>query len=285
MRGMSRSGDRKDWVLALQAAGSAGLLLLLFRGSGPGAGVLAMDPSGAARDGVAPPATRTFGDAGRRPAEIDPVGMRVAAIAAPPSRGVSPERGAANEPITEQEHYEAFRALAARDPAQLADLAPGVLRGEGPDCGKVALLRVLYETRSPGLGSDFALAIAELPVRSGPHGVSVPEFAVQFLGERAERAPEARSVLFESVWGAERAGSPGLRARAAAHVARTASELELHRLALVLSTEEDELVRRSVASALASNPETGTVDLLFSDLGVPRESSALGVGNGDKEEE
>jgi hypothetical protein len=55
-----------------------------------------------------------------------------------------------------------------------------------------------------------------------------------------------------------------------------ASELELRRLASLLSAEQDLFCPGTVASALAENPEAATVDLL-SGLGVRREVPAIEV--------
>ncbi len=188
--------------------------------------------------------------------DLGPLGAQHAG--APPG----PEAG-------EKEQLAFFLALGERDAGALAELAPAVLRGDDPDCRKVALLRALHEKAWPEAADAFTLALVELPDRSRPQAVSVPEFAVDFLGERSAGDPVARGILRAAGLGARPASSRALRARAATHFARSANPSELRELASLLATQDASL-RAAVAAGLASNPEQRTVELLFADLPVLR---------------
>jgi hypothetical protein len=85
---------------------------------------------------------------------------------------------------TEKAYHEEFVALAAKDAKEFEQQAFAVLREDGEDCKKVAMLRVLYDTDQTSALQHFNQVIATLPDRPRPEGDSVPAFAVGYLGKR-----------------------------------------------------------------------------------------------------
>lgn len=159
----------------------------------------------------------------------------------------------------EREHYEHFLALPA---SELAKAAGPLLRGDGPDCAKVALLRALDDRDREAAMPWLAWVLRELPDQSKAASVSVPAFVVRFLSEAAPHDRSARDVLWDATWGAQRM-APSLRGRAASAFASSASEEELALLQVELSTESDPLVRAGVLQALQSNPDPAAVRRWF----------------------
>lgn len=172
--------------------------------------------------------------------------------------------------VTEGDHYRDLRALAATDLSALDALIPTVLEGDAPDCRRVALLRVLFDLRSPAAADAFARSIRHLPEStSGSRGDSVPGFAVTFLSKHAAREPIAREVLERVAF--ERNGSPSdrLRRRAAAAFAAAADGPALERLPMHVARELDPALISGVTAALAGNPHVRAVDQALSRMGSP----------------
>jgi hypothetical protein len=156
------------------------------------------------------------------------------------------------EPGTERSYYEAFLRELRGDPASCAARATEVLLGSGPDCEKVALLRAVYDTVSGERVALFSTAIATLPSESERGTESVPSFAVGFAAARAHGDPAARAIL-EAVT-VDEGIALGLRRRAAASWAASASPLELRRLATQLAREGDAQLLDGAIEALSRNP-------------------------------
>jgi hypothetical protein len=256
------------WALGLLTAASAWILLRL------------QDDGGAhgAQDAARPVAGEScaHGGVALELPPSDPGRVLVVAGLAGGGPGEPPAGVLASAPPAEageKKHHAYFLALGRRDPSALLDEAPAILQGTGPDCRKVALLRALHASAWPAAAEAFALVLSGLPDVSRPGALSVPAFALDFLGQRAQDAT-ARAVLREAVWGERRVASEPLRRRAAASHARWASPAELQELAPQLAME-DPLLRAGVAAALAENPEQRAVDILFADLPVPRGPPAL----------
>ena len=167
--------------------------------------------AGVARQGGPPPAGRPVEDPAKRAADAVEARRR---------------------PLTEKACYEEYLALAGTDAPELARQAEAVLRGGGEDCQKVAMLRALYATdpdRSRVL-DHFVQAIFTQPDRPRPEGVSVPAFAVDFLGKRVAD-PMVRGIVERIAWTGYLAVSPELRRQAAASLLATASPADQQRYA------------------------------------------------------
>jgi hypothetical protein len=245
-----------------------------FEQAHPASGVAPGDVGSPARAEAVALSDAAAGGAPGAPGATGDVGEVGGTSAQGDGAGSAPPGGAAGE----REHYRAFLALASRDPAGLFASAPTELLGDGPDPRKVALLRALFDTDPGRAVEHFAHAITALPDSSGPHGGSVPAFAIRHLGQRAGHDPAARAALRAVTFGEQRAAHPALRQQAARHLARLSTEPELQELAPVLRVEDDELLRAVFAAGLLENGEGRTVDLLFSDLLAAREALA---GEGD----
>lgn len=159
----------------------------------------------------------------------------------------------------EREHYEHFLALPADD---LAAAAGPLLRGDDPDCAKVALLRALDETNPAAAAPWFAWVLREVPDETELAGVSVPAFVVRRLSAALPDDATARDLLMDATFGARRM-APSLRGRAASALAGSASEHELALLSTNLHTERDPLVRAGALQALRSNPDQEAVRRWF----------------------
>ena len=170
-----------------------------------------------------------------------------------------------NEPA-EGAWHASLRAAATQDGA-LERLAEPILLGRGPDSARVALLRVLYETRSPRLAECFDRALRTLPDVSTPRGESVPSFAIGYLGRHAAVDAQARQVLERAAFGGDTPLSPGLRRRAAALLAQVAPAAELFALVGRLAMETDrELVNGTIA-AIADNADADAARAALARLG------------------
>jgi hypothetical protein len=196
-----------------------------------------------------------------------PVGIAAAAgPAAPRLHDVAPPPLAGAEaPRTEREHYQRYRARCAAGGAALAELeaeAPALLRSDAAACAKVALLRALTDAGAPTAESLLALALAELPDRSTPHGESVPAFTVGFLGQLAHEDHArswARRLLGDAARGRIGALEPRLRGQAFVSWIETATADERHLVEADLALETDPLVAAMAHAALrgTSSEERG----------------------------
>ncbi len=175
--------------------------------------------------------------------------------------------------------YEAlFEVVSQFTSVPLSELADAELLGNGPDERRIAYLRAVHRLDRKRADELFVRAIGELPVRSGPHGTSVPEYALSHLGERAAAEPGARAALRAVTFGPRRVASASLRRQAAIHLGRASSAAELQALAAELRAEPDGLVRAAFAAGLLSNSEERLVRVLFTDLLAERAALA---GDGD----
>ncbi|MBI5851825.1 MAG: hypothetical protein HZB39_12490 [Planctomycetes bacterium] len=173
-------------------------------------------------------------------------------------------------PVTEDDHYREFRALAAADLGALEALIPAVLDGDAPDCRRVALLRVLFDSRSTVTADTFTRTIRNLPESSsGSRGDSVPGFAVTFLAKRAAREPGALAILERVAFDGGAPMPEGLRRRAAAAFAVAADGSALDRLPTLVAREVDDALILGVTAALTQNPHVTAVDRALSRMGLP----------------
>lgn len=159
--------------------------------------------------------------------------------------------GPAGAPSGEKALYDLYSSLGVES---VERVAVEILERPGPGYEKVALLRSLYDLQSAEFPRVFVEAIRSLPTTPSPSGVSVPSFAVRFLGERAARDPRARSVLEQVAFQSQPVLAAGVRRRAVATLAATGDEAQLSRLTLHLAREWDPLVARGALAALQQNP-------------------------------
>ncbi len=174
------------------------------------------------------------------------------AAAAPESDTAPRPAGDRPRPGTERAFYEQDLRLAAR-PGALAGRARQLfLDGEGSDPERVAALRALWDSATPGADEWFALALRAPPDAPAPPGAhSVGEFALGFLRGRAAREPAALELLAEL---ASDATAPcSLRRGAAVVVAATADLPRLRLLATDVAADDDPDFRAALARAAARN--------------------------------
>jgi len=194
--GARRSAELAAIAIAVVAAPPSVLLVLGLlepAGAPPLAPAAARGPQGAA-DCAAP------GGPGMVRAALAPLGApppaddpRVAGSAAP---------RAAPEPEGEGDYYERFVAQWRSGEEARRALerdAPRRLRASASTAEQVALLRALRDLGSPASADLFALALRELPDVSSARGVSVPAFAVSYLGRARELTDAERDLLEEAV--------------------------------------------------------------------------------------
>ena len=190
-----------------------------------------------------------------------PAAVRAAAGGAAAPRDAAPRAEAdAPRPGTERAFYEQDLLLAAR-PGALAERARQLfVDGEGADRERVAALRALWDSATAGAADWFALALRAPPEAPPPRGtLSVGEFAVGFLGDRAAREPAALELLAQLT--ADSAAPRALRRSAALSVAATADAARLRRLATDVAADDDPDFRAALARAAARNaaPEAATL--------------------------
>lgn len=264
MRRRVRETDRSGAAWPLLAACAA---LLLAGGLALALDVLSGAPP---RDGVRPTGaveSDTAAQTGTLPDERRPAVGAAFAPREPAWLPVSDDEGdvpAAGPPAREQarteaEHLARLRELAVRDPAALLAegrrlLGPGGANQEAADCERVALLRAAYEARVEGAHELFRLAALNRSSVSTPRAVSLPDFVVGYLGERAASDARAREVLEGLAFGEERVMS-GQRRRAAALLASCAQGDGLLRLHRHLGRETDPLLVEGVLDGLRRNPD------------------------------
>ncbi len=189
---------------------------------------------GRAASAPASGAARAMGDGGteRSAGARPPVrgGAPLPTASAPTADGEGQEARSRINAQTEKAYHERFTAVAAQDVHELEDQAAVVLREDGEDCKKVAMLRVLYATDRVRALDWFAQVIASLPDRPRPEGDSVPAFAVGYLGRRLDDA--AVKGVVEQI-ACARGGnlSPNLQRIAAQALLATATAADLQRYA------------------------------------------------------
>lgn len=179
---------------------------------------------------------------------------------APESDAARPPAGDPPRPGTERAFYEQDLRLATH-PGALAERARQLfLGGEGSDPERVAALRALWDSATPGADEWFALALRPPPDAPAPQGaLSVGEFALGFLQKRAAREPAALELLAQR---ASDASAPlALRRAAAVSVVATADPVRLRRLATDIAADDDPDFRAALARAAALNdaPEAATL--------------------------
>jgi hypothetical protein len=182
-----------------------------------------------------------------------PSRIRVPPVAQASSCDTSPSpSGAAPRPGTERAFYEQDLRLAAR-PGALAERARQLFRGgEGSDRERVAALRALWDSRTPGAETWYALALRPPPDAPAPRGtLSVGEFALGFLHERAAREPAALELLAQLA--GDVTAPRSLRRSAALSVAATGDAPQLRRLATDIAGDDDPDFRAALAKAAALN--------------------------------
>ena len=198
---------------------------------------------------------------------VSPVPVRAQPVAATPELDAAPRpAGDPPRPGTERAFYEQDLQLAQR-PGALAERARQLfLGGEGSDPERVAALRALWDSATPGAEEWFALALRPPPDAPAPQGaLSVGEFALGFLRERAAREPAALELLAQL---ASDATAPlALRRGAAVSVAATADPLRLRRLATDVAADDEPDFRAALARAAALNDAAEAVTLFT--LGEP----------------
>jgi hypothetical protein len=155
----------------------------------------------------------------------------------------------------EREFLAGFLALARAQPGALEVRAAEVLDAVGPAAEQVAFLRALEQSRSAERLRWLEHAVRALPeTTAGPHGVSVPSFALGELAAAGRHDRAARECLRRIAF-AERELAPASRRAAALGFARAAEERELDALEVALAHEEDELLVAGVVAALRERPE------------------------------
>jgi hypothetical protein len=194
------------------------------------------------------PAVRTYANV--LPSAADGHEPRVAAAREPAS--APRPAGDRPHPGTERAFYEQDLQLASR-PGALAERARQLLLGgEGCDPERVAALRALWDSATPGAGDWFAVALRPPPDAPAPQGaLSVGEFALGFLGARASREPAALELL--AALPSDAAAPRALRRGAAVSVAAAADVPGLRRLVEDVATDEDPDFRKALARAAARN--------------------------------
>ena len=190
------------------------------------------------------------------PAALPQVGVTPSPtiVRAPPAAADPAPQPAGDPPRpgTERAFYEADLLLAAR-PGALAERARRLLLGgEGSDPERVAALRALWDSATPGAEEWFAVALRPPPDAPAPNGaLSVGEFALGFLQARASREPTALELLVQL---ASDSGAPrALRRGAAVAVAAEADAPRLRRLATDVAADDAPDFRAALARAAALN--------------------------------
>lgn len=186
--------------------------------------------------------------------EATPGRTRPAALdgSAPPTPAPAVGRAARKE----REFLDGFLALARAQPGALEARAAAVLAGEGPPAEKVALLRALQQSGSDEHVRWLEHAVRTLPETSaGPHGVSVPSYALGQLVAGGSQDRTAHLALWRLAF-EERGLAPAARRTAAVGFVRGAEDRELDGLRVALARERDELLLAGVLAALRERPES-----------------------------
>ena len=186
------------------------------------------------------------------------------AVAAAPEPDFVPQpAGDPPRPGTERAFYEQDLRLAAR-PGALAERARQLfVGGEGSDPERVAALRALWDSATPGADEWFALALRPAPDAPAPQGaLSVGEFALGFLQKRAAREPAALELLAQLP--SDATAPRALRRGAAVSVAAAGDPLRLRRLATDVAAEDDPAFRADLARAAARNDAAEAASLFTS---------------------
>jgi|GEM_PF-4998607 len=255
-----RAAQRPPQGVALRAA----CLVLGFAGAGLLAAAALTPRAPAPEEPARPPVARASIAAAAAASAARPVALphagiapspalvRAPAVAAAPPSDTAKPAGDAPRPGTERAFYEHDLRLAAC-PGALAERARQLfLGGEGSDRERVAALRALWDSATPGAEEWFSLALRPPPDAPAPQGtLSVGEFALGFLSDRAAREPAALEVLAQLA--ADSAALRALRRGAAVSVAATADVTRLRRLATDVAADDDPDFRAALAGAAALN--------------------------------
>ena len=214
----------------------------------------------------ADPAPALAGDAASPlPAPRAPT-FGVAATAPAPGPSLEPPRSPPR-PGTERAFYEDDLRLAAR-PGALAGRARQLFEGPGGDIERVAVLRALWDGADPDAGAWFGRALRPPADATPPMGrVSVAEFALVFLQDRAAREPAAMDLIAGLV--PDVRAPLALRRSAAESVAALGDVNRLRQLSADLAGLPDPAFRAAVASASRRNENATEAAELFAALGVP----------------
>ena len=161
------------------------------------------------------------------PASSLATGARVALLEPPtaasgPVSDDLPQESRAPRAGTEAALYEHYLALGRLADGALDVAAERVLGGPSAVDERVAVLRALWDSGSPDRGKWLKAALAE----TGETEPVVSDFAVRFLGDRAAREPEARSILADHVADSPEGCDAARLARAAAALEPTAPSQE-----------------------------------------------------------
>jgi len=200
-------------------------------------------------------------------ASVSPSSVDALPCAAAPEPDATPQPARdPPHPGTERAFYEQDLQLATQPGALAARARQLFLGGEGSDSERVAALRALWDSATPGAEEWFALALRPPPDAAAPQGaLSVGEFALGFLRKRAAREPAALELLARLP--SDATAPCALRRGAALSVAATADPLRLRRLATDVATDADPDFRAQLARAAAQN-DAAEAATLFS-LGEP----------------
>jgi hypothetical protein len=192
-----------------------------------------------------------------------PTPVRARASAAMPGSDTLP-RPARDPPRpgTERAFYEQDLLLAAR-PGALDERARQLfVDGQGGEPERVAALRALWDSATPGADAWFALALRPPEDRTSQRALAVAEFALVFLHERAAREPAALDLLAQLV--SDAAAPRALRRGAALSVAALADPRGLRRLATDVAADGDPDFRAALARAAARNDSAEAATLFTS---------------------
>ncbi|HEX5010714.1 MAG TPA: hypothetical protein VFY71_09950 [Planctomycetota bacterium] len=250
-----RAAQRPPQGVALRAAwlllGVAAVALVARAALAPGE-ALPADRSRPARVGVTTPVALpgsppgAFASASPAAADVPLVAAAPAPARAPPPPGDRPLPG------TERAFYEQDLQLAQR-PGALAERARQLfVGGESSDPERVAALRALWDSATPGAEDWFAVALRPPPDAPAPRGaLSVGEFALRFLSLRAAREPAALDLLTQLP--SDATAPRALRRGAAVSVAAVADVPALRRLREDVATDDEPDFRADLARAAARN--------------------------------
>jgi hypothetical protein len=199
-------------------------------------------------------------------------------VACAPDSDAAPQSGRAPpRPGTERAFYASDLVLATRVGA-LAEHTRRLFEQGGHDDERVAALRALWDTTTPGAERWFAAALRPAADEVPPPGrLSVGEFTLGFLQQRAAREPAALQLLAQLV--SDPAAPLALRRGAAQTVAATGDEPRLATLAADVAVIADPELSAAVARAASGNEHASEAAGLF-----PRaeecDSAAVGAVDG-----
>jgi hypothetical protein len=183
-------------------------------------------------------------------------------VACGPDGDDAPQSGRAPpRPGTERAFYASDLVLATRAGA-LAEHARQLFEHGGHDDERVAVLRALWDSATPGAERWFAAALRPAADEVPPPGrLSVGEFALGFLQPRAAREPAALQLLAQLV--SDPAAPLALRRGAAQTVAANGDGPRLLALAADVAVIADPELSAAVARAASGNEHASEAAGLF----------------------